>query len=102
MDNIASLIFLVIALLLVSLLSSSGARSSWIPLAHSPCDFQAIYNFGDSNSDTGATSAAFWPTPPPYGVNYFGRPAGRYSDGRLIIDFIGTYNTTISLSLICM
>nr|AFK41662.1 unknown [Lotus japonicus] len=26
-----------------------------------PCDFSAIFNFGDSNSDTGCTSAAFYP-----------------------------------------
>ncbi|GFQ06258.1 GDSL esterase/lipase at5g14450 [Phtheirospermum japonicum] len=36
-------------------------------------------------------SAAFWPTSPPYGINYFGKPAGRNSDGRLIIDFIAEH-----------
>ncbi|KAK1295053.1 GDSL esterase/lipase [Acorus calamus] len=54
----------------------------------SPCEFPAIFNFGDSNSDTGGLSAAFGPAPPPNGETFFGRPAGRYSDGRLIIDFI--------------
>ncbi|CAK9180428.1 unnamed protein product [Ilex paraguariensis] len=54
-----------------------------------PCDFPAIYNFGDSNSDTGGISAAFLPIQAPYGVNFFRKPAGRDSDGRLIIDFIG-------------
>jgi hypothetical protein len=34
------------------------------------CSFPAIFNFGDSNSDTGGLSAA-------------------YCDGRLIIDFLG-------------
>uniref|UniRef100_A0A6N2KRS3 GDSL esterase/lipase n=1 Tax=Salix viminalis TaxID=40686 RepID=A0A6N2KRS3_SALVM len=29
-----------------------------------PCEFPAIYNFGDSNSDTGGISAAFCPSPP--------------------------------------
>ncbi|XAR51924.1 Alpha-L-fucosidase [Bertholletia excelsa] len=53
-----------------------------------PCDFPAIYNFGDSNSDTGGITAAFEPAPAPYGEHYFGKPAGRASDGRLIIDFI--------------
>ncbi|WCJ24042.1 GDSL-like Lipase/Acylhydrolase superfamily protein [Euphorbia peplus] len=52
------------------------------------CQFPAIYNFGDSNSDTGAISAAFNPIPPPNGETYFHKPAGRHSDGRLIIDFI--------------
>ncbi|GAV84437.1 Lipase_GDSL domain-containing protein [Cephalotus follicularis] len=54
----------------------------------SPCDFPAIYNFGDSNSDTGGISAAFAPIPPPYGQGFFHKPAGRDCDGRLIIDFI--------------
>lgn len=53
------------------------------------CGFPAIYNFGDSNSDTGAISAAISEVPPPNGESFFGHPSGRFSDGRLIIDFIG-------------
>ncbi|WRX20840.1 GDSL lipase/esterase - like 10 [Theobroma cacao] len=53
-----------------------------------PCEFPAIYNFGDSNSDTGGISAAFEPIRAPYGEAFFHKPAGRDSDGRLIIDFI--------------
>lgn len=53
------------------------------------CHIPAIYNFGDSNSDTGSVSATFRRVPPPYGRTFFGKPSGRYSDGRLIIDFIG-------------
>lgn len=56
------------------------------------CQFPAIYNFGDSNSDTGARSATFYRIASPYGSTFFGKPSGRYSDGRLIIDFIGKYN----------
>ncbi|WOL14387.1 GDSL esterase/lipase [Canna indica] len=52
------------------------------------CNFPAVFNFGDSNSDTGGLSAAFGPAPPPNGESFFGKPAGRYCDGRLIIDFI--------------
>lgn len=52
------------------------------------CHFPAIFNFGDSNSDTGAVSAAFGRVPHPYGETFFGQPSGRYSDGRLIIDFL--------------
>ncbi|KAJ3701649.1 hypothetical protein LUZ61_005354 [Rhynchospora tenuis] len=58
-----------------------------VPLA-TPCNFPAIFNFGDSNSDTGGLSAAFGAAPPPNGETFFKRPAGRYSDGRLVIDFI--------------
>ncbi|WRX29968.1 GDSL lipase/esterase - like 10, partial [Theobroma cacao] len=50
---------------------------------------RATFNFGDSNSDTGGLSAAYFQTPPPYGETSFRMPAGRNSDGRLTIDFIG-------------
>ncbi|KAA8529646.1 hypothetical protein F0562_034254 [Nyssa sinensis] len=56
--------------------------------AATPCEFPAIFNFGDSNSDTGGLSAAFGQAGPPNGESYFHGPAGRYSDGRLVIDFI--------------
>ncbi|CAI0455208.1 unnamed protein product [Linum tenue] len=52
------------------------------------CKFPAMYNFGDSNSDTGGISAALGEIPPPNGETFFGHPSGRSCDGRLIIDFI--------------
>ena len=55
------------------------------------CNFPAIFNFGDSNSDTGGLSAVFGQAPPPHGESFFHRPVGRYCDGRLVIDFIGIY-----------
>lgn len=56
---------------------------------------EAIFSFGASTSDTGSIEAAFPfrvapQTNPPYGDTFFGRPANRYSDGRLIVDFFGT------------
>ncbi|XP_023526085.1 GDSL esterase/lipase At5g14450-like [Cucurbita pepo subsp. pepo] len=57
-------------------------------LASPDCDFPVVFNFGDSNSDTGAISAAFEPIRWPYGDVFFNKPSGRDSDGRLIIDFI--------------
>lgn len=60
-------------------------------LASKQCDFPAVFNFGDSNSDTGGLSAAFGPAPPPHGKTYFHHPTGRYCDGRLIVDFIGIF-----------
>ncbi|XVE74939.1 hypothetical protein DITRI_Ditri12bG0058800 [Diplodiscus trichospermus] len=54
----------------------------------SGCDFPAIFNFGDSNSDTGGKSAAFHRIPLPNGNVFFQKPAGRYCDGKVIIDFI--------------
>ncbi|XP_019059777.1 PREDICTED: GDSL esterase/lipase At3g62280-like [Tarenaya hassleriana] len=48
-----------------------------------------LFNFGDSNSDTGSSDYGLGQTvAPPYGRTFFHHPAGRPSDGRLIIDFI--------------
>lgn len=92
----AKVIFFTVVL---SLAWARGAEETWIRAAP-PCDFPAMYNFGDSNSDTGGASATFGPIPPPYGESFFRRPAGRASDGRLIIDFIGKKsNPTILLVL---
>ncbi|KNA25713.1 hypothetical protein SOVF_003340 [Spinacia oleracea] len=52
------------------------------------CTFPAIFNFGDSNSDTGGFSATFGQARLPHGETFFHSPAGRYCDGRLVIDFI--------------
>ncbi|KAG2383933.1 GDSL esterase/lipase [Vigna angularis] len=51
-------------------------------------EYSAIYNFGDSNSDTGTFSAAFAMVFPPNGQNFPGKFPTRNCDGRLIIDFI--------------
>ncbi|KAJ4700680.1 GDSL esterase/lipase [Melia azedarach] len=68
-------------------LISSSLRLSSV-FASKTCDFPAIFNFGASSSDTGGFAAAFTPPNYPYGRTYFHMPAGRFSDGRLIIDFI--------------
>ncbi|GLT88446.1 hypothetical protein SLE2022_064730 [Rubroshorea leprosula] len=48
-----------------------------------------IFNFGDSNSDTGGLLAGLgFPVNPPYGRSFFRRSTGRLSDGRLLIDFL--------------
>ncbi|EYU32204.1 hypothetical protein ABFS82_02G170800 [Erythranthe guttata] len=52
------------------------------------CAFEAIFNFGDSNSDTGGFFAAFPSQSSPNGMTYFNRPTGRPSNGRLFIDFL--------------
>jgi hypothetical protein len=53
------------------------------------CDFPAIFSFGASNADTGGLAAAFQTPPSPYGQTFFNRSTGRYSDGRIILDFMG-------------
>ncbi|KAG6552134.1 hypothetical protein Mapa_006443 [Marchantia paleacea] len=61
------------------------------PLIHGAC-FPAFFNFGDSTSDSGGIHATFpRQTPaefPPYGDTYYGRPSNKYSDGRLLVDFL--------------
>ncbi|XP_006480703.1 GDSL esterase/lipase At1g09390-like isoform X1 [Citrus sinensis] len=48
-----------------------------------------IFNFGDSNSDTGGLFAGLgFPVDLPNGRTFFGRSTGRLSDGRLLIDFL--------------
>nr|ACU17816.1 unknown [Glycine max] len=51
--------------------------------------YPAVFNFGDSNSDTGELAAGMgFLVVPPYGKNYFKTPSGRFCDGRLIVDFL--------------
>ncbi|KAH0450176.1 hypothetical protein IEQ34_020868 [Dendrobium chrysotoxum] len=54
--------------------------------------YTSIFSFGDSITDTGnlllSTGDNCLSGRLPYGETFFGRPTGRFSDGRLIIDFI--------------
>lgn len=61
-------------------------------------DYPVVFNFSDSNSDTGGRIAVgFKSIAPPYGSTFFGSPSICFYDGRLIIDFLSKH---ISLSLI--
>ncbi|KAA0063685.1 GDSL esterase/lipase [Cucumis melo var. makuwa] len=53
-------------------------------------DYPAVFNFGDSNSDTGELLAGKgFSLRLPYGETYFQSPSsGRFCNGRLIIDFL--------------
>lgn len=58
------------------------------------CCFSRVFCFGDSISDTGnylkSIGDGYDPVRNlPYGETYFGHPTGRFSDGRIILDFIG-------------
>ncbi|MED6183702.1 hypothetical protein PIB30_040255 [Stylosanthes scabra] len=59
--------------------------------------YTAIYSFGDSIADTGnylyydtdeISPSSSLVLNPPYGETFFHHPTGRFSDGRLIIDFL--------------
>ncbi|XP_054782779.1 GDSL esterase/lipase At5g03610-like isoform X2 [Prosopis cineraria] len=50
----------------------------------------SIFVFGDSYADTGNSlkgKSSAWKAP--YGTTYPGKPAGRFSDGRVLTDFVG-------------
>ncbi|CAM0151949.1 unnamed protein product [Urochloa decumbens] len=71
---------------LVALLCASAAAAQ---------SYNAIFNFGDSITDTGnlctngkPSSITF--TQPPYGETYFGTPTCRCCDGRVIVDFLSS------------
>lgn len=91
------LVVAVAAAILVATFSFLGRDGSLVLVDLKGCKFPAIFNFGDSNSDTGTVSAAFSRLLLPYGETFFGKPSGRYSDGRLIIDFLGNYTHTAFL-----
>jgi hypothetical protein len=78
---------MLVAAALLVLAAAQPAR------AHTPC-FSRLFNFGDSLSDTGNYRFIF-PNDTnepvlPYGETFFNRSTGRFSNGRLILDFIGT------------
>ncbi|XP_074274390.1 GDSL esterase/lipase At4g01130-like isoform X1 [Silene latifolia] len=79
-------ILLTMAIVL-SLKGASGLRDPVFETLNSK-RFPAIFNFGDSYSDTGSSSATFDRVPYPCGMTFFGKPSGRLCDGRLIIDFL--------------
>lgn len=58
-----------------------------------------MFVFGDSYVDTGNNrkpAAKSWQYP--YGITFPGKPTGRFSDGRVLTDYLGKYPPTFSLS----
>ncbi|KAI4999922.1 hypothetical protein ZWY2020_004511 [Hordeum vulgare] len=56
--------------------------------------YRALFNFGDSLADAGNLIANGVPdilatARLPYGQTYFGKPTGRCSGGRLVVDHLG-------------
>lgn len=87
---------MAVAAILVAL-SVSGVGANYGGNGSFKCP-KAFFTFGDSLSDTGNAQATF-PTAsrlyPPYGISYtfHDKPGfNRYSDGRLIVDFVGQAN----------
>ncbi|RVW72037.1 GDSL esterase/lipase [Vitis vinifera] len=88
-SSLSSLTTILILILLSSLCTASTAPTG----TNSP-PFKRIYAFGDSYTDTGNTRSATGPNAftyvsnLPYGSTFFHHPTNRYSDGRLVIDFV--------------
>nr|BAX25080.1 putative esterase [Oryza australiensis] len=82
--------------------SSSAARrlvvmvcAAMVVVAASAQKYNAVYNFGDSITDTGNLCTNGKPsqitfTQPPYGETYFGSPTCRCCDGRVVVDFLAS------------
>jgi hypothetical protein len=88
--NLNIVIFPVIILFLQHSWTSYGAAGNGKGKVRA-C-YSAIYSFGDSLADTGnllAAAAGDRAGNLPYGETYFGKATGRFSDGRLIVDYIG-------------
>ncbi|CAN6308520.1 unnamed protein product [Urochloa humidicola] len=83
------LLLLPLALAMIALAASAAAAA---PPAASA--FRRVYAFGDSFTDTGNTHSTTGPysfgyvSSPPYGATFFHRSTNRYSDGRLVVDFL--------------
>jgi GDSL-like Lipase/Acylhydrolase len=61
-----------------------------------------LFNFGDSNSDTGGLMAGLgFYLGPPAGRTFFNRTTGRFCDGRLYIDFICNFSNLILVFSLC-
>ncbi|XVF49710.1 hypothetical protein PTKIN_Ptkin04bG0035100 [Pterospermum kingtungense] len=84
---------ILITVTTIFLLPSSLPSASAIPETNQR-PFKKIYAFGDSFTDTGNTKSLTGPngfahvSNPPYGTTFFHHPTNRYSDGRLVIDFV--------------
>jgi hypothetical protein len=86
---------LVLALVFVAALAAAAAAGADAAKAGTAKGkYRALFNFGDSLADAGNLIANGVPdilatARLPYGQTYFGKPTGRCSDGRLVIDHLG-------------
>lgn len=85
----------LVAIAVVAVFLAASAGKVDAAKAAAKGKYRALFNFGDSLADVGnlliangvqdnLTTARL-----PYGQTYFGKPTGRCSDGRLVIDHLG-------------
>ena len=71
---------------------SQNAILQYLSLENTEINLPALFVFGDSLIDSGNNN--FLPTTIkanylPYGIDFDGTPAGRFTNGRTVVDFIG-------------
>ncbi|OIT00637.1 PREDICTED: GDSL esterase/lipase At1g28590-like [Nicotiana attenuata] len=92
MASLISLPKLSFFLLLIITLAFFSSPSA----AQTKCNIKSVYQFGDSLADAGnvirtpGANIIFRANRAPYGQTFFKRPTGRFSDGRIIIDYISS------------
>jgi hypothetical protein len=68
--------------------------------------YPRVFSFGDSLTDTGnfrfyyGNNSGEPALRPPYGETFFRRATGRFSNGRLVLDFIGKLHAPITRSFV--
>ncbi|TVU44108.1 hypothetical protein EJB05_03541 [Eragrostis curvula] len=88
------LLVVVFLAMAVSVAEMAVAAPAAAPSSSSSSPFRTVYAFGDSFTDTGNTHSTTGPysfgyvSSPPYGATFFHRSTNRYSDGRLVVDFL--------------
>lgn len=90
----SSIFFLCFYIFSSSILFLAGKSAAKLSYDGDNDNVTALFIFGDSFLDAGNnnyinTSTLDQANFPPYGQTFFGLPTGRFSDGRLISDFIG-------------
>ena len=83
-----------LAVLLAVVVLAAAAGEAGAAKGKAKGKYRALFNFGDSLADAGNLIANGVPdilatARLPYGQTYFGKPTGRCSDGRLVIDHLG-------------
>lgn len=88
------------AVVVVVLAAAGGVAAADEKEAAARGKYYALFNFGDSLADAGnliqnGTPEILATARLPYGQTYFGKPTGRCSDGRLVIDHLGTASSLL-------
>ncbi|KAK2403958.1 GDSL esterase/lipase [Trifolium repens] len=78
----------LLLLLFITIITAEGTKSSYGVYEES--NSVKLFVFGDSYADTGnyLSSVSY---KPPYGNTFPGKPSGRFSDGRILTDYVASF-----------